>query len=392
MLVEIANPPSSVDRVVIHQFDPARPSPGGIDTCLRGIARYFPTGKRLAFVGVDAGADVPGREVGQWERHNLGGEDFWFLPVISLDPANQSRKIPHSVQLLMAVLKYWSKIPQSEAFHIHRMDMAAAIGMISSRPQVYFVHTQENGLTGKTSDSFWRFFGSLHQWFERRVSRRARAIMVFNEQYAEIVKQWNARAKFFPTWYDPALIDPHPRHQNPHSLVWVGRLEVPKDPDLAIRVFDRLVEMRPELPWRLEVLGSGTRIAELSQLVEGLSKSVRDRITLHGRVDPKQVAREMADGGIFLMTSHPGYEGYARVLVEAMASGLPAVVTQGSDTGNIVVDGVTGYTCSRDPGEIAEAIIRAAGIERANVLSAVAGFDAPTLVSRIFTASGAKPT
>ncbi len=216
--------------------------------------------------------------------------------------------------------------------------------------------------------------------------------MVFNEQYAEIVKQWNARAKFFPTWYDPALIDPHPRHQNPHSLVWVGRLEVPKDPDLAIRVFDRLVEMRPELPWRLEVLGSGTRIAELSQLVEGLSKSVRDRITLHGRVDPKQVAREMADGGIFLMTSHPGYEGYARVLVEAMASGLPAVVTQGSDTGNIVVDGVTGYTCSRDPGEIAEAIIRAAGIERANVLSAVAGFDAPTLVSRIFTASGAKPT
>ncbi len=53
------------------------------------------------------------------------------------------------------------------------------------------------------------------------------------------------------------------------------------------------------------------------------------------------------------MTSHPGYEGYARVLVEAMASGLPAVVTQGSDTGGLVIDGRTGYVCGRDPSELA---------------------------------------
>ena len=37
--------------------------------------------------------------------------------------------------------------------------------------------------------------------------------------------------------------------------------------------------------------------------------------------------------GVFLMTSHAGYEGFPPVLVEARASGLPTVVTDGSDTG-----------------------------------------------------------
>lgn len=387
MLVELSPPPLSVDRVVIHQFDPARPSPGGIDTCLRGVARYFPHDRKIAFVGVDAGGDIPGRKVGQWEKHNLGGADFWFLPAIQLDPANQSRKVPHSVRLLIAVLKFWRKIPKSEAFHIHRMDMAAAVGAISSRPQIYFVHTQENGLTGKTSDSFWRFFGNFHQFLEKRVAKHARAIMVFNEEYAEVVRRWNHRTHFFPTWYDPALIDPAPSHVNKHSLVWVGRLEVPKDPDLAIHVFERLVSMRPELPWTLEMLGSGTRYDEVARHVGSLNDGVRRRITLHGRVDPKQVAVQMATSGLFLMTSHPGYEGYARVLVEAMASGLPAVVTEGSDTGGIVRDGLTGYVCDRDPQGIASNIIRAMDIDSASVSEAVLGFDAPTLVERIFRLS-----
>lgn len=135
------------------------------------------------------------------------------------------------------------------------------------------------------------------------------------------------------------------------------------------------------------MLGSGTKLEEARCRVEALAAGVRSRVHLEGRVAPADVAEILADSGVFLMTSHAGYEGYPRVLVEAMASGLPAVVTEGSDTGGLVVDDVTGYTCGRDPEQLARCVIRARAISRTQVRSAVAGFDAPHLVGEIFGAA-----
>jgi hypothetical protein len=66
---------------------------------------------------------------------------------------------------------------------------------------------------------------------------------------------------------------------------------------------------------------------------------------------------------VFLMTSHAGYEGFPRVLVEAMAAGLPAVVTEGSDTGGLIQQGVSGFVYGRDPEELADAIRAARGLD-----------------------------
>ena len=93
----------------------------------------------------------------------------------------------------------------------------------------------------------------------------------------------------------------------------------------------------------------------------------------------------MSEAGLFLMTSHRGYEGYARVLVESMASGLPAVVTLGSDTGGLVVDGRTGFTCGRGPDELAGRLRDALPLDRDTVRRSVADLDAPSLVRTLLT-------
>jgi glycosyltransferase involved in cell wall biosynthesis len=376
-------PAGQVDRLIVHQFDPARPSPGGIDTCLRGLLKYLPDGLQVAVVGVDTGSGPRNRRLGCWEQHQLGGTSFWFLPVARLDPADQARRMPHSVRLLAGLLRYRGRLPAARLVQVHRMDSALVLRTIFRRPQAYFIHTQAEGLTGRTSDSFWRFAGGLHGALERRVVRLARNVTVFNEDYAEVVRTWNPAAEFSPTWYDPALVRPEEAGRDPYKVVWTGRLEVPKDPELAIRSFAELALARPGEPWSLDLLGAGTLMPALQELVASLPEAVRRRVALRGRVAPADVAQTMGSAGTFLMTSHPGYEGYPRVLVEAMASGLPAVVTFGSDTGGLVKDARTGFVCTRSPQEIAARIAGARGIGRRQVRAAVEGLQAPVLVERI---------
>jgi glycosyltransferase involved in cell wall biosynthesis len=91
----------------------------------------------------------------------------------------------------------------------------------------------------------------------------------------------------------------------------------------------------------------------------------------------------MGESGLFMMTSHPGYEGYPRVLVESMASGLASVVTSGSDTGGLIVDGRTGFVCSRNPREIASRLRDAQTIDRRLVSEAVAPLQAPRIVEQL---------
>ena len=380
-----STPPAHVDRIIVHQFDPAKASPGGIDSCLRGICRYLPPDIDVAIVGVDTGAR-PGRQLGQWEEYrDYGDRRFWFLPVARLDPSDQVRKVPHALRLIAGLARQRHKLPDAEVVQVHRMDSALALRYLLRRPQVYLIHTQENGLTGKTSDSFWRFAGRTHQWLERSVVRRARSVVVFNEEYSRVVQQWNPEAVFSPTWYDPRLIKPTSASRDPNRILWVGRLEVPKDPELAIATFAALVQRDPGSPWSLDLLGSGTMLDDIRQLVARLPGDVASRIRVLGRVAPEQVAVAMSEAGLFLMTSHSGYEGYARVLVESMASGLPAVVTLGSDTGGLVVDGRTGFTCGRDPEELAGRLGDALPLDRDTVRRSVADLDAPTLVRTLLT-------
>lgn len=376
--------PDEVDRLVIHQFDPARPSPGGIDTCLRGIARYAPEGLELAFVGVDTGGGPLDRHLGVWERHAFGDRHIWFLPVAKLDPADQKRKIPHSLRLALGAMRHRKAFPKAKIVQTHRMDIGSFARFVLKGQQAYFIHTQDHGLTGKTSDSMWRRFAGLHRKLEKATVKSAKQVVVFNPDYADVVKKWNGEAVFSPTWYDPALIEKS-ETRNPYQISWVGRLETPKDPILALSAFEELVKLSPELPWSIHFLGSGTLERELRLAVSGLEERISTRVHVHGRVSPAKVASTMAQSGLFLMTSHPGYEGYPRVLVEAMVSGLPGVVTAGSDTGGLVVNAKTGYVTSRSAREIAKRVVEALHVDRAGVVASVSQLSAPTVVGRIYS-------
>lgn len=102
-------------------------------------------------------------------------------------------------------------------------------------------------------------------------------------------------------------------------LVAVGSLKPQKDLDTLLKALARLRRDRPDA--RLLVLGDGPERAHVEALITELD--LDDAVTLGGfQPDPHGW---MARADLFVLSSR--YEGFANVLVEALALGLPLVST-----------------------------------------------------------------
>jgi glycosyltransferase involved in cell wall biosynthesis len=370
-------------RLLFHKFDPLTPAPGGIDTCIRGIIKYSDHDEELYVLGVD-GKNDPTRELGRWEAHNMHGRNIRFMPVTRLDPGNQVRRLPHSARIAVGAVKYVRRVPRTTFIQSHRADLGAlAKALWPTRAHYYFIHTQESGILGKESDSFWKRAASLHRGVEKRVVRKAAEVRVFNPTYAPIVAEWNAHTRFSPTWWDPELIRPPSDNRTPGRLLWVGRLEQPKVPSLAIQALAKLVTQSPAIEWHLTMVGTGNLAEELRTLVS--TEQLEDRVTFTGRLKPDDVMTQMAESSVLLMTSVAGYEGFPRVLVEGLASGLSAVVTHGADTGSLVADDVNGYRVQSDPGAFADRIEQAVNLSPADSRESVRHLSAPHVVRALYS-------
>jgi glycosyltransferase involved in cell wall biosynthesis len=119
----------------------------------------------------------------------------------------------------------------------------------------------------------------------------------------------------------------------------VARIEEQKDPLFAL-------ELLAQLPAnvRLVWIGDGRLRAAFEQRARELG--LTDRVHLDGwRTD---ASRRMAGFDVFLLPSR--YEGFPFAVLEAMAAGLPCVVSDVDGTREAVADGATGWLCpSRAP-------------------------------------------
>ena len=103
----------------------------------------------------------------------------------------------------------------------------------------------------------------------------------------------------------------------PFRLVAMGRLSPEKGFDILIDAFASLTDRHPN--WTLVIFGDGPLQGALQQQIAGLD--LEARVHLPGWTDDRMAEFSRAD--LFVMSSH--YEGFPNALLDAMASGLPAV-------------------------------------------------------------------
>jgi len=120
------------------------------------------------------------------------------------------------------------------------------------------------------------------------------------------------------------------RHDNaakrPPTILFVGRLSVPKGSSLLAPIFKRVAAELPDV--RLVIAGGGPEEAKvLAQLGREIEE---ERVEPLGYLPNDHVPTLMREADILLMPSLT--EGFPRLLLEAMAAGLPFVA---SDVGGI---------------------------------------------------------
>jgi glycosyltransferase involved in cell wall biosynthesis len=366
---------------VIEHLDPQDLVPSGIDTIVNDVIRFAPD-REVSVVGITA-ADVP---LGLWQRVALGDRTIQFLPVARFDRRTRRKVIPHSIRFIAGLFSHRAAVRQAllgAEVHTHRLETGKAASLFGFGAPVQFIHNAATSLTGKNSDSVWRFVGPLYHRLERGAVRGVKALVVFNRRESERLTEL-APGRCVParTWYDPAVFRPMGATSDvvKTGIVWVGRLEEQKNPLLAIEVAAALRDRHFDA--HLSLVGDGSLRPNVERAIEehGLS----ERVSLVGAISREGVASQLQRAALMLMTSH--YEGSPTALVEALACGTRVVATNASDQDDLLSDPSRGATAPADVDALASAIAenyRTDGAADLAILDRAAPIAVPRLLDQI---------
>lgn len=288
--------------------------PGGIDTCIRDLLAYRGD-RHIVRVGLDRSGVYP--HYGAW----YDVDDYKFMPVAR---APSDSHVPDSARLLAGLLRYRKRLPEPGYLQVHRVDVAAAASIVlGGRGLVTFVHGDGEGGLGEASDSRWRHLPGGYRIAEWRAVSQSHRVAVFSERGAKrIGLKGHSRVAAYPTWFDGKVFSlgaPTIARRAAIQVAWVGRLENPKDPLLALRTIEFLASEGHDV--HLWLIGSGSLEGAMKDTVAtwGLS----GRVSLTGHQSREGVAEYLRAADITLSTSV--FEGFPRVLVESLAVGTPIV-------------------------------------------------------------------
>jgi glycosyltransferase involved in cell wall biosynthesis len=132
-------------------------------------------------------------------------------------------------------------------------------------------------------------------------------------------------------------------------LITVGRQETGKGTEILINALPLISQHYPRAV--LEVVGDGSQLPFLKRQADELG--VSNKVTFHGKLDHAGVLRLMGKAHIFTFPTRS--EGFPKVVLEALACGLPVIATPVSVLPTLLSGGC-GILIQPDPASIATAV------------------------------------
>lgn len=170
----------------------------------------------------------------------------------------------------------------------------------------------------------------------------------FTEQLVNARLGSNSVSSYFPeNGIDDRFFSNKPairKDGEPLKLLFVGRLTPYKGADMLIQALAKL-KQRGIDSIELRVVGDGSQLKELQDLSKALE--LDDQITWVGRIPPEAVSIEYQKAHAFVFPSIREFGG--AVVIEAMASGLPCVISDYGGIGEFVTHSCGFKTFPKSP-------------------------------------------
>ncbi|MDW8107446.1 MAG: glycosyltransferase family 4 protein [Armatimonadota bacterium] len=347
--------------ILVYAGDFAEYPMGGVLEYTKNFARYAPV--ELYCVGITTNPTQPLR---QWTTVNIKSVERPFLPLLFVDDAKQRRsKIPLNFKFLQALKRQKAELLRlGGAIYIQRAEHGLAF-MDDDVPLFFNTHGQSAFFERWTTHPLfrWRAFRKWFMRMEARVIARAQGVFTISpadhEYYAGKFPAQAHKIHYTPLGIEIEEYTPPAARVNgaPH-LLFVGRLDASKGLDLLIAGFAQFRQRYPEAV--LTIVGGSHDYnpveAEVRRAIE--AHGVRDAVHLTGLLPRAAILPYYHQADVFVLTSL--WEGLPTALLEAMACGVPAVVTNVGGMPAVVQDDENGYVLTeRDPAQLAILIERA---------------------------------
>jgi glycosyltransferase involved in cell wall biosynthesis len=219
---------------------------------------------------------------------------------------------------------------------------------------------------------------------ERLGLRRASAVIATTEALRARARRLNRNVELVPNGVDTERFAPPPGGRprgTPARVLYVGRFSAEKNLDTLVTAAAELARRRP---LRLVLVGGGP----LEAAVRAQARAAGLDVEFPGVVPQERLPELYREADAFVLASFT--EGHPKVLIEALASGVPCVASDCEGNRSLVTDGVTGLLFDpRRAADLAESLARvlddeglAKGLGQAGRELAVARYDLGALVSR----------
>jgi glycosyltransferase involved in cell wall biosynthesis len=347
---------------------------GGISNFIRGFIAHAPDDFDIAVCGVVSAADAhaDGERSAGWRPIDVAGRRVSFLPVARLGTGGGRIRTPVKARELAGLLAARPHIPTSgRVLQLHAPVLDRAFVGRRNAPIIRVVHNSPTNLASPMQGTAWRRLGWALRRIEEASYRRAERVFFVDratyDQYR--VGDDGSRMRHLPNGVETDRFRVRESHERDAMraqaaeslgirgdapwILFCGRLDRQKDPDLLIRTF-AAARALPELAGaQLLIVGAGP--LEQKTRDEARQAGVADATHFVGAVRHDRLPDLMSACDVLVLTS--AYEGTPFVVLEALAAGLPVVSTAVGDVPRLVHHAQAGWlSSSRSADELARGL------------------------------------